>query len=311
MNVQNPDPVVVAVGHDPMDAALAYAAGEASRAGCGLHLLHVVHHVPQGPETVLVHTVDLEHVGRSALNIAAELAADLVAEDVPITTELVWGGVVTSILHRVADDARTVVLQRRSLSRLHRVVNRSVSSGVAAHAPVPVVAVPESWSPVGSTGDVPTVTVGVDVPDRSEHLLRVAARAAASRGARLRVLHTWTFPGAYDDLIMSITEEGARWAKRARTEIQAVLDEIEDDLAGADVEIVTRHAFATDALIEAGHSSELLVVGRHDVLVPLGSQLGPVARAVLREATCPVLLADPQSATNWFARHLRAQGEGA
>ena len=28
--------------------------------------------------------------------------------------------------------------------------------------------------------------------------------------------------------------------------------------------------------------------------VPIGSHIGPVARAVLREATCPVLLATPR-----------------
>ena len=50
MTEQNPHPIVVAVGHDPIDSALAFAAGEASRIGCGLHLVHVVHRVAQGPE---------------------------------------------------------------------------------------------------------------------------------------------------------------------------------------------------------------------------------------------------------------------
>ena len=50
MSEQNPTPVVVAVGHDPIDAALAVAAGEAARAGCGLHLVHVVHLLARGPE---------------------------------------------------------------------------------------------------------------------------------------------------------------------------------------------------------------------------------------------------------------------
>ncbi len=311
MTEQNPNPVVVAVGHDPTGAALTYAAGEASRAGCGLHLLHVVHRVAQGPETVLVRSIDLEQVGRSALTAAAERAADLVAADVPITTELVRGGrVATAIVERVAVDARMVVLQRRSLSRLQRVVTRSVSSGVAAHALVPVVSVPADWSPRESGAEPPTVTVGVDAPERAEHVLRVAARAAAGRGARLRVLHTWSFPAAYDDLILDRTEE-REWAARASAEVQAALDKIGDDLAGVDVDIVARHAYPSDALIEAGETSELLVIGRHDAVVPLGSHLGPVARAVLREATCPVLLADPRHAPRWFARHQRAEGAGA
>lgn len=293
MAENNPKPVLVAVGHDPMEAALTYAAREAARAGCGVHLVHVVHRVSQGPETVLVDTVDFDRAGRAALNGAVERIRDLVPDDMIVTSELVWGGVVTSIV-KIGATARLIVLERRSLSRMMRVVTRSVSSGVAAHSRVPVVSVPTRWSPVRSSGVVPTVTVGIDVPERSEQILRAAAQAAKARGARLRVLHTWAFPGAYDDIIMSRIED-EEWSTRARAEIQAVLDRI-DDVSGVTVSVEARHAFPSDALIEAGRTSDLLVVGRHDPLVPIGSHLGPVARAVLREATCPVLLADPQDA---------------
>lgn len=305
MSVNNPIPVVVGVGRDPMDAALRYAVAGASRAGCGIHLLHVMHQVAQGPETVLVATGDLERAGASLLALAERRTLDLAADGVPVTTEIVWGGVVSSIVAR-ADDARLIVLQRRSLSRLRRVVTRSVSSGVASHARVPVVSVPARWSPVRSTGDVPVVSVGVDVPDRSEHVIRVAAHEARGRGARLRVIHTWGFPGVYDDMIMTRTE-GDEWSSRATLEIQAVLDTCAEDLVGVEVEVEARHAPAADALIEAGRTSELLVVGRHDSLVPMGSHLGPVARAVLREATCPVLLADPRPGRHWRGHRERTE----
>ena len=36
-----------------------------------------------------------------------------------------------------------------------------------------------------------------------------------------------------------------------------------------------------------------MVVGRHDTVMPVGSHMGPVARAVLSASACPVLLADP------------------
>ena len=301
MTENNPHPVVVAVGHDPMDAALTFAAGEALRAGCGLHLLHVVHNIAEGPEMVLVDSVDLERAGRLALDGAVERVRDLVPDDMPVTSQLVWGGVVTSIVEYGAA-ARLIVLQRRPLSRMMRVVTRSVSSGVAAHSRVPVVSVPARWSPIRSSGDVPTVTVGVDVPDRSEHILRMAAQAAARRGARLRVLHTWSFPGAYDDIILSRTED-AEWAARATAEMQTALGAIADDLDGVSSTIDARHALPGDALIDAGRTSDLLVVGRHDPLVPIGSHLGPVARAVLRDATCPVLLADPRPARRRRTSH--------
>ena len=299
MSEQDPRPVVVAVGHDPMDAALAYAAAEAARAGCGLHLVHALHPVALGPETVLMDSVDFERTGHLALEGALERARDLVPDTVQVTSELVLGGVVPAIA-RAGEKARLIVLQRRPLSRVRRVVTRSVSSGVAARSRVSVVSVPAGWSP--TSGAVPTVTVGVDVPERSEHLLRVAAQAAVGRGASLYVLHTWELPGAYADIVISRAED-EEWTSRAKAEIRATLDLIGADLVGDRVTIEARHGFPSDALIEAGRTSDLLVVGRHDPLVPIGSHLGPVARAVLREATCPVLLADPSATRHRSWRH--------
>ena len=297
MSEPNVNPVLVAVGHDPMDAALAYAAGVAKREGCGLHLLHVLHHVAQGPEMVLVDIVDLEHAARSIVAAAEERARDLMPDDLPVTTQLVWGGPVTSIVD-AAKSARMVVLQRRPLSRVLRVVTRSTSSGVAAHAHVPVVSVPAKWVPTRAEGQPPRVTVGVDVAERAENVLRAAVHEARGRDAVQRVVHTWSFPGAYDDVIVSRVEHG-QWTERATKDIHAALAALGEEAAGIEVEIEARHGFPGDALIQAARTSDLLVVGRHDPLVPAGSHLGPVARAVLREAACPVLLADPRPRHHW------------
>ncbi|GAA2154474.1 universal stress protein [Nocardioides koreensis] len=295
MSEQSPKPVVVAVGNDPVDSALEYAAAEALRQDCGLHVLHAVHVTPTGPEMVLLDFAEIEQIGYATLHAAVERAEDLVQGRVPLTSALVRGPVVQSILEATAD-ARLVVLQRRDLSRMARTVTRSTSSGVAAHAHVPVVSVPTGWTESNHDGGLrPLVTVGVDIPERSAAVLAVAAADARSRGARLHVLHTWWFPSVYDDIIMSRVENDA-WAERAREEIQGVLDGLGDVVAELPVEIEARHAHPADALIDAGRDSSLLVVGRHDPLVPIGSHLGPVARAVLREATCPVMLANPTHA---------------
>ena len=286
-------PIVVAVGNEPVDSALEYAAAEALRLGCGLHVLHAVHVTPTGPDTVLLDFAEIEQIGRATLHAAVERAADLVGDRVPLTSSLVRGPVVSSIIEATAD-ARMVVLQRRDLRRMIRTVTRSVSSGVAAHAHIPVVSVPTGWTETNHPGEQ-VVTVGVDIPERCAAVLAVAAAEARSRGARLHVLHTWWFPSVYDDIIMSRVENDA-WADRAREEIQGVLDGLGDVVEGIAIEIEARHAHPADALIDAGRESALLVVGRHDPLVPLGSHLGPVARAVLREATCPVLLANPTHA---------------
>jgi nucleotide-binding universal stress UspA family protein len=106
-------------------------------------------------------------------------------------------------------------------------------------------------------------------------------------------VHTWDYPAAYDDVVRGRTS-GEGWTPRAVGEIQRVLDALDGPLDGVPVQIDARRAHAADALIEASAHSDLLVIGRHDPLVPIGSHLGPVARAVLRESGCPVLLADPR-----------------
>jgi nucleotide-binding universal stress UspA family protein len=289
MTEQNPNPVVVAVGSEPVDAALQYGVAEAQREGCGVHLVHVVHVVATGPETVLVDATDAERIGRETLEEALEKARDLAPDEVAVTGQVFHGAPVPALVSAVPD-ARLIVLQRRSMSRIMRIFTRSVSSGVAARAHVPVTSVPDGWSPADPATEQ-VVTVGVDDPERSGPILAAAVASARSRGAELRVLHTWWYPGVYDDIITRRTEDD-EWAERARLELQAALDKIGTD--GVKVTIDARHAFPADALVEASHHSELLVVGRHDPLVPFGSHLGPVSRAVLHAAVCPVMLADPR-----------------
>lgn len=297
MNEQGSHPILVAVGNDPVDGALAYAAAEATREGCGLHLVYVVHPVAQGPEMPLVEDVDLVHLGRQMLSGAAELARDLVGEGVPVTTDLAFGGVAGSIVRAAQAGACLIVLQHREMSRLRRVVTRSVTSGVAAHCRVPVVSVPSSWTPARDTSS--TVTVGVDFPERSREVLLAAGRAAKARGAQLRVLHTVNIPDTHFEIVVSALDV-KEWMDADTAAIQAAIDELGAELADVPVSIDTVQGPAADALLEASTLTDLLVIGRHDPLVPIGSHLGPVARAVLREAHCPVLLADPRPADQWW-----------
>lgn len=294
MNQPDPRPVVVALGDQPADAALAFAVDEARRHGCGVHVLHVVHALPQGPEMVLVQAVDVEAVGRQSLREALEYCRDLAGEGTPVTGRLLLGTVVHELVEAVTDleAARVVVLQHRDLSRVRRLVSRSTTSGLAARLHVPIVSVPEGW--VGSPGGSGTalVTAGVDVPERSDAVLRAAVGAARVRGARLELVHSWSLPGFHDDPSLARVH-GESLAVQEAEEIRKRLAEIDLDLEGVAVEVRTPEAPAAERLVEASRASSLLVLGKHDPRIPLGSHVGPVAGAVLREAACPVLLVDP------------------
>jgi len=93
---------------------------------------------------------------------------------------------------------------------------------------------------------------------------------------------------------MITPEENRRWSDRARAEVCAALDRVGDASAAIDADVRVVEGRAAEVLVESSADAQLLVIGRHDPLVPIGSHIGPVARAVLREATCPVLLATPR-----------------
>ncbi|QSR32077.1 hypothetical protein CFI00_16490 [Nocardioides sp. S5] len=283
--------IVVGVGPEEVDSALAFAAEEAIRARCGLHLVHAVQVPPPGPESVLVTDVhvDVEKWGREVLDLAVKRAEDLVDGAVPVTHELHRGAPV-HVLVEAGRSARMVVLEHRHLSRLSRVVNRTVAGGVAARLPVPVVAVPSGWTPT----DGPKVVVaGVDVPERSDEVLRTAVAEAHARGASLKVVHAWSWP-AYDAEATSYNDERRRWSDRSRAEVRAALDRLGDESVAMEADVEVHPGRVIEAILGASEGADLLVIGRHDPLVPVGSHIGPVARAVLREAACPVLLANPR-----------------
>ena len=282
-------PVLVGVGPFEMEAALRFGAEEAVRAGCALHLVHALPVVPSGPETVLVTSEGLEKFGREALAIAEERAEDFVAGRVPIVKELRRGAPVHGLVH-AARGARMVVLEHRHLSRMSRLVNRTIAGGVAAHTRVPVVAVPTGWSaPSGPR----VVVAGVDVPKRSAEVLRAATAAARAREASLRVVHAWSLPDPYEGVAVD-AEEIRSWTTRSRAEILAALDELGDLSVAIDADVQVRRGRPVEVVVAAAEGADLLVIGRHDPLLPAGSHIGAVARGVLREATCPVLLAAPE-----------------
>ena len=296
----NGRPVVVGVGTTEVDSALAYAAEEAVRAGCGLHLVHAVHLMPSGPRGALVPQAEMDKWGRETLDRAVKTAEGLVAGAVPVTHEL-RHGMPVEVLTEVGAEARTIVLEHRHLSRVARVVNRTVAGGVAAHVRVPVVAVPSGWT--RSTG-TPVVVAGVDVPERSQEVLAAAVAESRARGATLTVVHSWAVPVHYEGVPLE-PDEHQRWTNRSKAEVRAALDALGDESVAIDAEVVVHPGRAVEAILDAAKGADLLVIGRHDPLVPYGSHIGPVARAVLREATCPVLLASPHH------KHVRVETKHA
>lgn len=270
------------------DAALAFAVAEARRRRVGVHLVHVVHPVLISPDGVPITVEEraVRKLGRDSLDKAALAIAHQLGPDQPVSTELARGATPGALV-AAAEHAGIVVLQHQRMGTgRHVVPTLSTTNPVAALAPAPVVAVPPGWTERPGPA---VVTVGVADPPQSTEVVRAALDEARLWGATLRILHTWHYSDSYDDLVFDRQHQDAVEKRDLMDALSPLLETYPD----VEIDVVVEHARAAEALVEESARASLVVVGRHRHAIPLGPHLGSVVRAVLRHATCPVLVVDP------------------
>ncbi len=283
-------PILVGVGDTGSPhAALQYAARVALTEHRPLLLAHVVH--PEyglaGPTNPYVDFSAVHLVGEQLVHRAADEARSLVEGRVDVRALTPTGSVVSALVE-LAGGADRVVLQRRDLSRVRRLFTGSVVTGVAGRSGVPVVSVPEDWTG-RDTADA-RVTPRVVLGDAGElahpHVVEAAFLAARRLAGSLTVVHAWTLPLVYDDLILDRTEFEA-WAMEAGRRLDRRLEPWRERFPDVPLDVEVGHARPGDALLEAVSSADLLVLGREGAShrVPL---LGPLTRALVRECPCPL-----------------------
>ncbi|MFC7493574.1 MULTISPECIES: universal stress protein [unclassified Nocardioides] len=282
--------VLLAVGPDGVrDGVLDFAAAEASRLGTGVWLLHVIHSRVVAPTDVdQRQAIDraLSKVGREVLTDAAGRLRDRLAGRHPVETEIATGPVAATICDR-ASGAGVVILERRDLGTVGRMLTMSVSTRVAAYSHAPVVIVPRHWA--AATDERP-VTVGVDHAPEASTQVEAAAAYARSVARPLVVLHAVWLAEPYQDTVF-VDHSRRDWTEEAARELRlslAAMGEREDLRLTSDV----RWARPVDALVAASRSSSVLVLSRRDDRHAPRAHLGPVTRAVLQHAECPVLIVD-------------------
>ena len=287
----HPRKVLVGVDTGDQRAALRFAAVEARRRGCGVHLVHVLHPAyGQRDDAVDLEIVrgELRRAGSEVLARAAGQVREALGDsDLPVTSELQHGHVVT-VLSEASAHASLVVVQRRHAVPLSHLSTMSVGNGVAARSHAPVVVVPHTWP----DHDTAPVVVGVDDATESFEVIRVAMEAARLRGARVLLLHAWWYSEAYDGLVFAGPAEAAETA-RQRAAFQDEVSSSAEGLADLEVDVAVAHGRPADLLVDATAWAQLVVLGRHHRRHPWGSHLDPITRTVLREAQAPVLVVDP------------------
>lgn len=291
--------VLVAVSSgDDIDAALTYAATQARLRGCGVHVVTALHPVILGPSEANELTIiegELRSAGRVVLARAAEaLEAQLGETDLPVSTEVLHGPVVPSLVE-AAEHAALLVIQRQHPAPLPRIAVMSMANAVAARSAVPVVTVPVDWHP----GPDAPVVIGVeDVDDSavSGEVVRTGLELARLQGTSAWLVHGWFFSDAYDDLVFN-GGAAARESADRRARLDAAMADLVAGFPDVRVTSVVQHRRPADLLVALAETGSAVVVGRHHHTLPGWSHLGPITRAVLRESPRPVVVVDPRPPT--------------
>ncbi|MGN7246329.1 universal stress protein [Janibacter anophelis] len=283
------DAVVAALdGSHRDDAVIDWAAAEAAALSAPLHLVHAVDlGTPLSAYGELLTSPEIvDRVEQESTRVVTEARARVEAArpGLAVTTALPTGSPSGALL-AAAEGARVLVVGSARKNRAERIVLGTTSLSVVAHAPCPVVLVPENAS---TSGDG-RVVVGIDGSEHSRLAFRHALDAAALRGRTVTTVTSWNVEVENG---VVVTEPGSpEWeAVDARYRAMAERTIAEDRDAHPDiaVEVQVRHGRAADSLVEVAEGADLLLVGSRGRGGFRGMLLGSVSQRVLALATCPV-----------------------
>jgi nucleotide-binding universal stress UspA family protein len=138
-----------------------------------------------------------------------------------------------------------------------------------------------------------SILVGVDGSEGGEAALEFAAREAAFRGARLRVVSAWQVPAAAHGAGFGPPLDSGTWdalrmaAEQVADDALAAVKKLHPSLEG---EALTFLGQPADVLLEQGADAALIVVGRRGLGGFRSLLLGSVSHQVVQHATCPVVV---------------------
>ena len=274
----------VVVGVDASQAsvrAARFAAEEAARRAVPLRIVHAVPWF----DGMTSPPPDLDVMGLASSGARSLVAgmADSVAGLLPadrLDTAVVDGDPV-EVLRHASTSASLVVLGERGTGGVQGLLLGSTASGVVAEAACPVVVLPDDTAVRARSRS--SVVVGVEGAG-DEEVLAFAFAEAAARRTDLVAVHAWQ--DVVLETALRTVSPLADWAgvmadeERVLAEALAGWREKEPDVVVR--EVVVREK-AARALISAGLTASLLVVGHHR-----RRRLGSTTHAVLHRANCPV-----------------------
>ncbi len=290
-------PVVVGVDGSPASGlALTWAVEEAWLRSADLKLITVLTTVIPPPTFGYVLPQDVADTSRFAaeaaerLKVAAEIAAHQ-RPDVTVTTEVSEGLVAASLL-AAAKGAQLLVIGTHGHGEIHDLMLGSVSRQVAAHAPCPLVVIPQPRNSSVAGPELGRVVVGVDGSAANESAIAAAFALADRRGLPLTAIHSWDVP-SFDSVGLGAPIVLADANEIEDGELRAMAESLSGWRAQYPTVAVRQrivHGSPAQVLVEASQGAAALVVGTRGRGGFVGLLLGSVSHALLHHSGCPVMV---------------------
>ena len=280
----------VVVGIDATSASatgVRFAALEAQRLGAELDIVHAT------PGYSEIHG-DIPIIGDNTLSSYghellddAEAIARSVAPNLRLRAHLLSGDAVSTLVSS-AEGAQMLVLGGERRSLVGRIWTGDIVGGAAASSHCPVVVVGPEWEPGEEHG---RIVVGLKSTNDATELLAAGLALAHECKAELVVVHAWKLQSGYDDIVANRVAAD-EYGRRMTTLIEPMINDLRNAHPEVAVRIEVLHAQPAYALVDASANADRLLLSRPSHANTL-HHLGPVARAVLHEARCPVEVLPP------------------
>jgi nucleotide-binding universal stress UspA family protein len=289
---ETPGTPLVVVGVDASAEALAaahYAVTAAELRGGDVLMVHAF--------PSLSARVGDREAALSARTTAEKLLAAVAAQLIVPPQLHVYGraepGNAVGVLEESAGRAAMLVLGRDNVSWGERLLMGAVTSQVVTHIACPLVVVPRRWRPRHAWPRLPVI-VALDGETPPEPALKLGFEEATLRDARLIVLHAKPMSASASDLAA------------AGFDLDTVLAEWEQDHLDVAISTVIVSGDPDAQLVRWSRSAAVLVVG-HPHQRRFGSWTRSVARSVMKQTHCPLIVAPEATAEADGRRELAEQ----
>ncbi|MFB7667343.1 universal stress protein [Kitasatospora sp. NPDC056138] len=282
MNSRSPAGIVAGVDGSPQATAAAeWAAQEAERRGCALHLVHAVNTgtvtlSPRASEAV----TDL--ILKNAKDVLEEATGKLAAAHpgLRLTGDVVPRDAALAVL-TAAEHAELAVVGSRGHGGFASLLLGSVSLRISAHCSCPTVVVRQT----SSAGDHILVAIR---DERDGEALRFGLREADTFGLPVRAVHVWSPVVADVAHAAPMIDELGEEAHQHEQLLRHTCDPVQEDYPDIPVRTESLTGATAGTLVEASRDAALLVIARHQPAPHFGLRLGTAVHAVLHHAHCPV-----------------------